>query len=301
MVEVKTESKATAKTAKSPVAKAPFSLPNETVQVEFVKRQRGNITNKKHVLFGGMGENARRHLVPKRSKSTFKYIQILTKEEQAFLEDAMFLESGGLNVYKAENNYWDTISLDLVKEGISLHLNNPVEFIRYKILLSYTDMVAPSLNELKLNDKATYQFVVVRKGERANITVAKYNIKKEAYKYATQLELNMDSIKEFLYLAGIRAAGDASVSWLKAKLGILVEEQPDKVVDIMSSTDYTTRALLAKAVLSGVVLETSGKYSLEDGVQLCEEGEVASLSVAIKFLASNSNADIKNLIEAKLG
>ena len=278
-----------------------FALPNEKVVVEFIKKQKGNITNPKHVLFGGMAENAKRHLVPRRSRDTFKYIQILSKDEQAYIENVLALGKDGLSIYKPENNYWDGVSIDLVKEGVPLDLSNPIDYLKYKMVLSYDDMVASSLAELKLRNKRTYQFVVVREGDRSNITVASYNIKKEAYKAAAQLETNIDHIREFLYLAGKRSAGDASVSKIKSMLATMVEDDPQRVVDIVTATDYATRALLSRAVLGGVVKDVNGKFSLEDGVVLCAEGEVASLSNAIKFLSSTHNADIKKLIEAKLG
>lgn len=278
-----------------------FTLPNEKVVVEFIRVQKGNIVNPKHVLFGGMGENAKRHLVPRRSKTTFKYVQVLTPEEQKSIESILVLGEGGLSIYKPENNYWDSLSIDLKKEGVTLDLSDPVSYLKYKIVLSYTDMVASSLAELKKKNKATYQFVIVRPGERSNIVVDSYNVKKEAYSIAAKLETNIDHVREFLYLAGKRSAGDASITKVKSMLAVIVEDDPQKVVDIVTATDYSTRALLSKAVLAGVVKDLGGRYNLEDGVALCADGEVASLANAIKFLNSPNNNDIKSLIEAKLG
>lgn len=278
-----------------------FSLPTEVIQVEFIKRQKGQITNTKHVLYGGMSETAKRRLTPIRSKVNFKYIQILAPEEQGFLETALSLPKDGLSVYKVENNYWDTVYIDLFKEGISLHLSDPIEYIKYKVILSYTDLICPSLAEMKLAFRQTYMFVIVHSGDRANEKVSVYNVRKEAYKIAAQLELNPEHIKEFLYLAGVRSTGSSSITWLKEKLADMVEEQPQKVIDIVTAADYPIRALLSKAVLAGVVRDNNGRYSLEDGLQLCGDGETANLATAIKFLSSNSNADVKLLIEAKLG
>ena len=278
-----------------------FTLPNEKIRVEFIKRQKGSIINEKHVLYGGMSETARRHLVPRRSKSTFNYIQLLSKEEQKHLEDLLSLKEGDLNVYKENNNRWDKINVDLKKEGITLNLSDPIDYMRYKMILSYDDLVAESLADRKLKNKRTYEFVVVRKGEKSNITVNIYNIKKEAYAIAAKLEVNMDKVKEFLYLAGKRAAGDASVAKIKSMLAELVDKDPQKVIDIITASDYTVRSLLSRAVLAGVVKDAGGRYFLEDGVALSAEGEIPTLSNAISFLASNKNADIKNLIEAKLG
>lgn len=281
--------------------KAPFSLPKMVVRIEFIKQQKGSITNTKHVLYGGMAELAKRRLVPRRNQVNFKYISILTEEEQAFLEPMLSLEKGGLSIYKTEGNYWDGMYVDLFKEGINLDLSDPIEYIKYKIVLSYDDLVCPSLAQQKLAFKQTYKFVVVKPGEKGNEKVSVYNLKKEAYAIATKLELNMQHVREFLYLANIRSTSDASISWLKEKLSEMVEEKPQLVIDLHTSADYETRALISRGVLAGVIRDTNGKYSLEDGLQLCAEGEMATLANAIKFLASGANSDVKLLIEAKLG
>jgi hypothetical protein len=144
-------------------------------------------------------------------------------------------------------------------------------------------------------------FVIIRQGEKASLSVDSYNIKKEAYLIAAKLETNLSSVKEFLFLCGVKASPNSSATWLKSKLGELVEENPSKVIDIYTAADYTTRALVAKGVLAGVIHDTNGKYTLEGGVALAEEGEMPTLGNAIKFLSNKANADVKSIIEAKIG
>jgi len=278
-----------------------FELPNEIVQVNFVKRQRGSITNKKHILYGGMMEGSKRTFVPKRSRSTFKYEKILTKEEQVYLEPAMGLVKNGLNPYLSDDNFWDTIKVELLKEGIKLNLSDPIDYIRWKILLTYANTVAPTLAELKRQNKQTYMFVIVRDGEQENSKVESFNVKKEAYKIVDKVETSTERLKEFLYLMGVRVSPDTSITWIKSKLADLVELDPGKIVEVYNTDNYAVRGLIARAVLSGVIKEVNGLYHLEDGIALCGEGESPSLSNAVKFLAHNNNADIRNRVDAKLG
>lgn len=286
--------------AKSKVSTA-FSLPQEIIKVEFIKRQKGSITNEKHVLYGGMGESATRELVPRRNQKTFKFIQILSPEEQEYLEDALALPKGGLSVYKPEDNYWSKVKVLLTKEGIDLDLSDPIGYIHYKVVMSYDNLVAPSLAEKKRINKGTYQFVIVRPGEAGNEVIDLFNVKKEAYKLLDRIESSIDNTREFLYLAGVTQARTGSVKWLKARLATMVETEPNKIVDIVGSSDYGIRALISKGVLSGVIKDLNGRYQLEDGVMLAEQGEVSSLSNAIFFLQDKKNAEVKNRIEAKIG
>jgi len=293
---------AEAELKEQPVKKSDsFTLPNEKIRIEFVPRERGMVKNKNHVMYGGMLEGSKRELVPKKSRNTFKYIPILDTEEMDYLENVMGLEKGALNFYKPENNYWDSISITLLKEGIDLDLSNPVHYIQYKIAISYDSIVAPSLADLKVKNKWTYMFVVIRKGERDAGKAEQFDIKKEAYTIAAKLETNMENVKEFLYLYGVNLSRDVSIRWLKGKLGEIVEDNPQKVIDIYSSKDYSARALIAKGVLSGVIKEVNGRYYLEDGLALCYDNMQPTLSNAIKFLKDKRNTTIKNKILAKLG
>lgn len=288
MVQVKTKPKA-------------FTLPNEVVMVEFIKKQKGNITNPKHVLYGGMSESAKRKLVPKKSPVTYRYISILSKEEQEFLEGELQLPEGGLSIHLSSNNYWDTVAVFLKKEGLSLDLSDPIQYIHYKVVMSYTNLIAPSLAEQKRINKATYMFVIVRKGEKSNAKVSTYSLKRDAYKIADKLEVHTDKIKEFLYLSGVRISPNADVTWLRAKLADMVETNPEAVVKLGSSTDYTVRALIAKGVLSGVIKDLGGRYQLEDGIELAHEGNMPTLANAIDFLNDPKNSEVKLRIESKIG
>ncbi len=281
--------------------KKEFELPNEKVFIEFIARETGNIKNKNHVLYGGMLEGSTRTLTPRRSSTTFKYEKVLTSEEQKFLENKIGLEPQGLNVYKKENNYWDSLTVILKKEGVLLNLADPIEYMRYKVLLSYTNLIAPSLTDYKTKNKLTYKFVIIHKGEKDNAKVTKYNIKKEAYSIASKIESNVERVREFLYLYGIRVSGDASVKWIKGKLGEIIEDDPTGVVNLYTSGDYETRSLLARGVLCGVIKDVGNKFYLEDGLALSPENEVPTLANSIKFLKDAANSDIRLRVEAKIG
>jgi len=278
-----------------------FSLPNEIVKLQYVKRQKGTITNPKHIAYGGMIEGAYREFVPKKSPDTFKYIQVLIKEEQDFLEDALGMTKGDLNLYKKENNFWDSVKFSIPKEGRNLHLDVPIEYIWYKVLLTYENTIAKSLAELKTTDLLTYSFVMLRENEVDNAEVAAFNVNKEAYAIATRLETSANAMREFLYLTGLRVTSDVSLNWLIGKIGKMAKDEPQKVVDVYTARDYITRSFIAKGVLAGVIKDSGGSYTTEDGFPLCEVDMVPSLSNAIKYLADPKNHAVKSQIEAKIG
>ena len=109
-------------------------LINKKIQVKFIPRNYMGITNSKHVLFGGMSENSVLILTVPVLESTGSYKNILTKEEKDFLEDYLGLEFNALSIYKKVDNYWDNFSIRLTKQGITLNLLDPNDYIKYKVL-----------------------------------------------------------------------------------------------------------------------------------------------------------------------
>ena len=119
-------------------------LRNERVIIRHIPKESGMVTNPKHILFGGMAENAvRTFVVPRLSSGMF--VNILTDSEKAFLEEVMGLEYNALSIYKKVDNFWDDSNengisrVRLTKQDNYLNLADPEDYIRYKVLLANKD------------------------------------------------------------------------------------------------------------------------------------------------------------------
>ena len=152
--------------------KAPIinCLRNERITVRHIDRQRGMVTNPKHVLYGGMAENAvKTYVVPRLSSGM--YVNVLTDSEKSYLEDIMGLENNALSIYKKQDNFWDDSNengisrVRLTKQDNYFNLSDPEDYIRYKILLANKDFIAPSMQVLEDRPKSTYEFVIISEGE----------------------------------------------------------------------------------------------------------------------------------------
>nr|DAU83986.1 MAG TPA: hypothetical protein [Crassvirales sp.] len=105
------------------------------------------VTNPKHILYGGMAENAVKYFTVPQLESG-KLVNVLTDDEKNFLEEIMGLEYNALSIYKKENNYWHNRQVRLLKQDNILDLSDPEQYIKYKILLANKDEIAPSLQVL---------------------------------------------------------------------------------------------------------------------------------------------------------
>ena len=97
-----------------------------------------------------MAKNASRTFVIPRFTSCM-FVNVLTDNEKAFLENIMGLEDNALSIYKKVDNFWDDSNengiskVRLLKQDNYLNLADPEDYIRYTILLANKDFIAPSL------------------------------------------------------------------------------------------------------------------------------------------------------------
>lgn len=273
-------------------------LRNEIITVKFVPKQ-GKITDPKHVLYGGMAENAvRTYTVPKMSNGIYR--NPLTDSEKKFLEDYMGLQENALSVYK---DYWDNYFVRVPKSGLRLDLSNPSDYISYKVLLLNTNRIAPNLQALK-NPRASYEFVLA--SDNADVEVAKTRIqlKADCYKWMGKYEEDYDLIKTVVeILENRKVSPNSGLKFLQVQIGNLIEQDSEKFMKVVSNPMLLTQVLISKAMQNNLIVKQGNFYYLktEQGkVPLCEDGEDPDLKTTCVYLNNPKNQEIKFAIEAKL-
>lgn len=275
-----------------------FSLPNETVEIRYIKKQRGLIVDPKHVAFGGMLEGAYRTYPPKKLRNG-NYANVLTDIEKEYLERALALPISGLSVYnKGDNNYWDRVKIKLGKEGTFFDLNDPEQYIYFKVIESYSDEVAPNVSSI--DTKQTYRFVIIRKDDEARESLKKFDVTKEAYKLIGKIEDNREQLMDFLRVVGIRVAEDTTLEWMSNEVSKMVVNDPKKFVSLLKDPSYQTKVLLFKALHSGDIIKKGSTYESKDGEKLAEPGKQATLGNVIEYLESNINQEFRLMLMSKL-
>ena len=112
-------------------------LQNKTVIVRHIPKE-GSITNKKHVLYGGMAESATKTFTVPIIASTGSLKNVLTKEEKAFFENALGLN---LSVHNKVDNYWENFKVRLTKNDTFLDLSEIEDYLKYKVLLANNNFI----------------------------------------------------------------------------------------------------------------------------------------------------------------
>lgn len=275
-------------------------LRNERIEVRFVPKL-GKIDNPKHVMFGGMAEGAiKMYTVPMLQSG--QYVNVLTNDEKAYLEEVMGLEYNALSIYKKVDNYWDNFFVRLTKQSIYLDLSNPNDYIKYKVLLANKDYIAPSLQALEDNRRATYQFVLVQEGEETSKANKNMSYTMQCYMEFGKVQDNFDVLRTLVeLLEGKPVAKTTKIDFLKERINKLIQADAKIFLKVIQDPMLYTKVTIKKAIEAGVISNRGGMlYLKSDGTPLCEDNEEPTLNVAAKFLNSPKRQDLKFSIEAKI-
>ncbi len=282
-------------------------LRNERIIVRHVPKVSGMVTNPKHILYGGMAENAvKTFTVPRLSSGM--YVNVLTDSEKAYLEYIMKLEVNALSVYKKNDNFWDDsndkgiATVRLTKQDNYFNLADPEDYIRYKILLANKDYIAPSLDALQDAPKASYQFVIIREGaENKNAKISMSNTMR-CYKEFGKIENDADTLRTIIETIDGRPLDiNSKLEFLQTKINDLIQADNKLFLKVVTDPLLPNKVLIKNAINAGIISRRGTYlYLREDNSPLCENNQEPTLSVAAKYLSDPKHQELKFSIEAKL-
>lgn len=282
-------------------------LRNERIIVRHIPKVGGMITNPKHILYGGMAENAIKiFTVPRLSSGMF--VNVLTDDEKAFLEYIMKLEVNALSVYKKNDNFWDDSNdngiskVRLTKQDNYLNLADPEDYIRYKILLANKNYIAPSLEALQDSPKASYQFVIISEGDETKNAKANMSTTMKCYKEFGKIEDNSDILKVIIEtIDGRPLAANTKLEFMQTRANDLIQADSRLFLKVITDPMLPTKVLIKKSIEAGLISKRGDYlYLRSDNTPLCEVNEEPTLSSAAKYLNNPKYQEVKFSLEAKL-
>lgn len=281
-------------------------LRNEQVIVRYLPKQSRMVTNPKHVLFGGMAENATRtFVVPMLSSG--RYVNVLTDSEKDFLEELMGLPANALSIYKKVDNFWDDANeagiskVTLRKQDNYLNLANVEDYIRYKILLANKEYIAPSLEALETNPKATYQFVILTEDSETQSAKKGMTILMQCYTAYGKIEDDVDALRVIIEtLTGVTVHKNTKKEFLQTKANELIQGNSKMFLKIATDPMLQTKVLIRRCIEEGLIAHRGNQYYIKEGnIPMCEDGE-PTLNVAAQWINLPKNQEVKLSLEAKL-
>lgn len=278
------------------MAKEGFTLRNEKVTVRRIPKYNNGITDRQHPLYGGMLETAILSVAPRLLRNG-DYTNVLTKEEKEVLEDQLNLEPNTLSMYNKK--YWDQINIKLEKDDIMLDLKNPRDYIKYKVLSTHTDLIAPSLEEQYR--KGSYRYVLIQQGEEESRQNTKIGKKGLAYMKLGEINKDKAALRYVIKIITGRIPSSASqLLTLQNKVGELVDTSTDNFLKIVEDNDFDMKVFIDTAVRASAIIRRGSEYFTIDNKPMLISGDKSTIEEAVKFLKSTSNQEVKFAIEARI-
>lgn len=275
-------------------------LRNIRVIVRFLPKV-NRISNPKHVLYGGMAENAVKIFsVPR--LNTGALVNVLTKDEKSYLEYIMGLEYNALSVYNKVDNYWENTYVRLTKHDTFLNLADPEDYIKYKILLANKEFIAPSLQVLEDFPKETYQFVLMEEGEETKMANKNMSTTMQAYMEYGKIQEDKNTLRVIIeILDGRPVASNTKIEFLQEKINKLIQANSKTFLRVIKDSLLSTKVLIKTAIEKGLISNRGGMLYTKVGdttIPLCGDNEEPTLNIAAKFLNLPKNQELKFKLEA---
>jgi hypothetical protein len=276
-------------------------LRKETVTVRFIKRDSGFISNPKHILFGGLAENATQiFTVPLLSNGSYK--NVLTDSEKEYLETTMGLEPNALSIYLKTGNYWDDFRVRLTKSDSYLDLSVPTDYIKYKVLLANSDTIAESLEKFSVSPKATYKYVLISENDEMQVSKDQMTLSMEASELFGTISNNPEVLRVIIEtMEGKPISATTKLDYLKTQVFRLLNNNPKLFLNITKDPYFKTKILVKHCVEHGLIKKRGDFYYLaENSAPLCTNTEEPVLSNVVRYLNNPAKQELMLMLEAKL-
>jgi len=275
------------------------TLPNKKVRVKPNYKNSGWVKNPKHAAYFKLEGTFDKLMVPQLRNG--QLANVLTDEEKEYLESVMLMEENDLSIYKKKDNFWHSFSVSLGKEPLILDLSDPNDYIKYKVLLANSYVVAPDVKSI--NNGGKYKYYIEDEEEVTRIQSQKANIYKQAWMGYAKIEDSKEKLRTFLIVFNEtftpvtkKLDRSSKLDFLQKEVSQIVENRTNDFVDIITDKNYDTKALIAEGVQTGVIEKKGSKYYLTGGVDKIGDDFVG----AIEFLNSPQNQETRLLIEERI-
>lgn len=229
----------------------------------------------------------------------------LTPEVQKALELKLNLpgstEKMPLGTLSSHNKaYWGKFRIRIPQEGKTLNVaDNPMDELEWRVLLVHQEVA--NSEEDKINTPFA-RYVLTSDEQAAEQTNKKIRLKSKAY--GRFREMTTESMKDFLRIYGTthniqtKMGDDTNIAFIEAETGRVVEEHPDRFLDILEDDSFKSKVFIYKCVEKGLIIKQGTKYTLIGGDVLG-----FTITETINYLANPNNSEVvltlKNRLETK--
>src|SRR5690606_38567541 len=261
-------------------------LKNETVIVQFIPKPTKEITDPKHIAYGGKLQGTFDYIPPPKLRKD-KLKNILTNEEKEGLEYLM--KGVDLSIY---GDFWKSYKkgglfpIALGKDDKYLDLSIPEDYIIYKVLIN-NPLIANSQDQLKNEPRATYKYVMVKENEHNKNEEEAINDRASAFEFFSKIKSSESGLRFVLSALGKHTHKNQDIGFLRKEVGKAIDDYRDIKIILKLAEDkyFDVKVLLEDAFTLGVIEKISGQYFTKENEPIAGTGLEPNIDNASKFLA----------------
>jgi hypothetical protein len=268
-------------------------LTNKKIEVKPILRNIGGMFPKGHDgEFMYTGTNWSTDLC--KDKYTNRWKNILTQEEQKELEELLDMKPGDLSVQKKDSDFWSKFRVKLDKEGKTLDLSDPWDFLALKVLQA-SPHICPNPAETNMN--GSYKFVLVDEDLVLEEKVTKSKMRQKAYKHFGKIEESVQDMQWLIRIVTGKRTNSTKLDFLQGEIEKLIENNLESFINAIDDTNYSTKVFLETCIDKNLVEKNHlGEYRLK-GIT---DPFAGNLEEAITFMLSPKNNDIVLKLKANI-
>lgn len=223
---------------------------------------------------------------------TPQYPDLVT--ERQFFEKQL---NRDLSIYnKKGENFWldDNITrVVLTKDGEELNMEDPIDVVRFRILLANRETIATSLTTAKT--KPTYEFYVEDEEVETSRELDIAEKESKAFSYYNEYKVSGNKMRNFLKVSNKGFSPGATDSWLAQEVFKSLKDDIDKFLSIVEDPLFDDKSFVYDAVRAGALVRKGrDSYVLDDG------SKTGSIYDTISYLNKPENSALYNIIKERI-
>jgi hypothetical protein len=247
------------------------------------------------------GKSTYKVIVPKNQRNG-ELVDPLTKEERTFFESpeaGLALEKGDLSIHKKKDNFWLNFKVTLDKNILELDLSKSMDYIRWKVLLTNKDIIAPS--EKEKFAKGTYKYCISEENAIKEAEAAKVSTKKDAYMLLGKIMDSPTKMRNFLNVYFYNKPGrksiapDASKEFLQVETEKVLDNDVKGFIEVLQDKDYDTKILIYNALQARAIERDGLTFKTTEGLVIGN-----NLKEAASFFKDSINNEEVLRIKARI-
>lgn len=240
-----------------------FSLPNKKIEVVPHIRPTAFINDTNHIA-AFLAPGAKKTYVTPIDAKTQTFKKLLTDEEESYLGQKLRKD---LSPYDPDG-FWENVKITLGKEKITLDLQDPMSYIKYKVLEANSLEFCTDAN--KLNSKLTYKYLLRDLEDAAFQDAQESDFEEKVFELFSKVKKDPKTMFDFLSMKNIKVSNKSTDAFLiqqiRERFIKSSRQNMEEFYNTLSADDFDIRVIAAKAVRYKIIDKYKNQYMLQGEV-----------------------------------